>query len=492
MPGEVVMLAELVYRNSNAAFSTSVLLVDHGIEARCGYAEVFERNGFVVIHWVDDLRFRIEWEDQLKRGERLAVIVSDGEYVPYDLAQLMQRYDVSLRNLFPKLDSRTLRENTLLDLDFLAAAYERDLVHTSGGKATRQYIEGRVNMRGTAELVGDKLESELVRLASSAATYRDWFAIAELKARIDVTRARYGINRDTNVWTDGPFRDFVRAKFGQLTMEYDACTPVLVKSAMGFMKDQSDRFAIIVMDGMSMFDWRVIRESFAGVDYEQSAAFAMVPTVTSLSRQSLLSGRFPRDLASPWTTSKEKSEFVSCAGRLGFASERVAYLKDYDAELPYGCDCAAFVILDVDERVHGQYGGRAGMLRDMELLRDGGKLAMLVRRLTNAGMDVCITADHGNTPCVGRGRVTGTGVETETKSRRMLVVNDLADVTEKQDKYGLVQCPSAFLPQGLRYYVCPTGVSFDDPGMRVMSHGGMSIDEVIVPFITVRAGACNG
>ena len=36
----------------------------------------------------------------------------------------------------------------------------------------------------------------------------------------------------------------------------------------------------------------------------------MVPTVTSLSRQSLLSGKYPRDLASPWTTDKEKSEFV--------------------------------------------------------------------------------------------------------------------------------------------------------------------------------------
>jgi hypothetical protein len=105
---------------------------------------------------------------------------------------------------------------------------------------------------------------------------------------------------------------------------------------------------------------------------------------------------------------------------------------------------------------------------------------------------VYISADHGNTPCVGRGRVTGTGVETETKSRRMLVVNDLADVSDKQEKYGLVQCPGGFLPQGLRYFVCPSGVSFDNPGENVMSHGGMSIDEVVVPFITVRAGACNG
>lgn len=486
------MLGEYVFNESSAMYCTSVLLVDHGIEERASYAYAFERRGFTVVRWVDDLAFRNGWEDALKGGAKLAVIVSDGAYVPYDLAQIMQRYDVSLGRLFPKLDTATLRSSSELDLDFLAVAYERDLVHTSDAKATRGYLETRVNVRETAECVSDELESELVRLTCAAAGYRDWIAVAQLKARIDVTRARYGIERSTNELTDGAFRDFVVTRLGQLTMEYDDETPVLVSSAMEYMSTRSERFAIVVMDGMSEFDWHVLREPFAGIPHEESAAFAMVPTVTSLSRQSLLSGRYPRDFASPWTTGKEKSEFVECAKRMGFAPDRIAYLRGYDDELPYGCDCAAFVILDVDERVHGQYGGRAGMLRDMELLRDGSRLAKLVRRLTDAGLDVYISADHGNTPCVGRGRVTGTGVETETKSRRMLVVNDLADVSDKQEKYGLVQCPGGFLPQGLRYYVCPSGVSFDDPGENVMSHGGMSIDEVIVPFITVRAGACNG
>ena len=101
-------------------------------------------------------------------------------------------------------------------------------------------------------------------------------------------------------------------------------------------------------------EWRVIRESFGGVAYEQSAAFAMVPTVTSLSRQSLLASNFPRSLEKPWTTGKEKSEFVSCVTGWGVAKERVAYLRGYDDELPWGCDYAAYVILDVDEHVRGQ------------------------------------------------------------------------------------------------------------------------------------------
>lgn len=486
------MLGEYVFNESSAAFCTSVLLVDHGLEGRFKYLHTFERRGFTVVHWEDDLAFRIGWEDALKNGKKLTVVVRSDDYVPYDLVQLMQRYDVSLERLFPKLDAATLRAEKMLDLDFLAVAYERDYVHDSDAKATSVYLETRVNNRETAEVVCDELVSELGRLASSAVDYHDWIVVAQLKARIDETAARYGIEQNTNMLTDGVFRDFVATKYGQLTMALDDETPVLVSSAMEYIRMRSDRFAIVVMDGMSEFDWRVLRESFLDIPYEESAAFAMVPTVTSLSRQSLLAGKFPKDLASPWTTGKEKSEFVSRIRSWNVCDEQIAFLRDYDAELPYGCDYAAFVILDVDERVHGQYGGRAGMLRDMELLRDGGKLADLVRRLSATGMDVYITADHGNTPCVGRGRVTGTGVETETKGRRMLVVNDLADIADKQEKYGLIQCPGSFLPQGLRYFVCPSGVSFDNPDESVMSHGGMSIDEAVVPFITVKAGACNG
>lgn len=486
------MLGDYVLNESSAMYCTSVLLVDHGVEARAEYAHAFERHGFTVVHWNGDLAFRIEWEEALKRGEKLAVIVPDGVYVPYDLAQLMQRYEVSLSRLFPKLEAVVIEADEGLDLDFLAIAYERDYVHTSDAGATREYIEMHVNTLETAECVCDELQSELIRQTSTAKNYRDWILIAQLKARIDVTRARYGIDQSTNNLTDRAFEEFVLGKFGQLTMEYADDTPVLVSAAMEYMHTRSGRFAIVVMDGMSEFDWRVLRESFANIPYEESAAFAMLPTVTSISRQSLLSGKFPRDLATPWKTSKEKGEFIQRVYEWGINGEYASYKYGYDTDIPYGCCVAAFVILDVDERAHGQYGGRIGMLRDMELLRDSGKLAELVRQLSNFGMDVYITSDHGNTPCMGRGRITNTGVETETKSRRMLVVNNLADVSDKQEKYGLVQCPNGFLPQGLRYYVCPSGVSFDNSGENVMNHGGMSIDEVIVPFITVRAGACNG
>jgi hypothetical protein len=43
-----------------------------------------------------------------------------------------------------------------------------------------------------------------------------------------------------------------------------------------------------------------------------------------------------------------------------------------------------------------------------------------------------------------------------------------------------------YLDKSYRYFVCNQGVSFDDKGETVMTHGGISLDEVIVPFIKIK------
>ena len=146
-------------------------------------------------------------------------------------------------------------------------------------------------------------------------------------------------------------------------------------------------------------------------------------------------------------------------------------------------------------RVYGKYSRRAGMLADtnIELLARDGRLTMLVHRPVVARMDVYITADHNNTLCVGRGRIMG-GVESEAENRgkRMLVVNKLADMGSQHEKNELIKFPGAFLNKVYRYFSCASVESYDDQRKHLMSHGDISIDEVIVPFITIREEVRSG
>ena len=142
--------------------------------------------------------------------------------------------------------------------------------------------------------------------------------------------------------------------------------------------------------------------------------------------------------------------------------------------------------------VHGQKQGRIGMFNDITVLSKQQQLLMLTKRLLAKGFDVYITADHGNTPCTGTGKLVGTGVDMETKSRRMLVLKDFADKESMRTKHDLMEYPKYYLNKGYDYLLCKAGRSLDPKGEHVMSHGSITIDEVIVPFITIKAGVNNG
>lgn len=281
-------------------------------------------------------------------------------------------------------------------------------------------------------------------------------------------------------------------QIGKLSTNIDKTSPVLVSKAMDFMHDRSDKFIIIVMDGMSEFDWRIISQSFNGVKYEQSAVFAMVPTTTSVSRQCLLSNKYPSQLMEPWKQSKEKTEFIACAKSLGYSDSQIGYERGYEAQFGSFVRCGAVIINDVDDMVHAQTQGRLGMFNDINVLANQKKLVDMVCRFVASGYDVYITADHGNTTCTGLGKLMGTGVEMETKSRKFLVLRDFADKDKLMEKYSFVEFPKYYLSKEYDYLICDIGESLDAKGEDVMTHGGLSIDEVVVPFITIKAVENNG
>jgi hypothetical protein len=289
-----------------------------------------------------------------------------------------------------------------------------------------------------------------------------------------------------------PFTEYILSSYGNLSSTIDQNGPVIVSQAMEYMQGASRKFAVVVMDGMSEFDWHIIADSFSGIPYEKMNTFAMIPTTTPISRQCLLSNKYPVQLLEPWKQSKEKNEFINCARGMGFTEEQISYERGYDVDFASAVRCAAVIINDVDDMVHGQRQGRIGMFNDISVLAKQKQLVGLVKRLLHKGFDVYITADHGNTPCVGMGKLMKTGVEVETKSRRMIVLRDFADKHALMSQYELIEYPKYYLSKEFDYLICGVGRSFDAKGEEVMSHGGITVDEIIVPFIKVKADENNG
>ncbi len=487
------MFDDYVYGKSPASYANFIWINDTDCLNRLtAYMEAFTKHGFDVVEYKDDLSFRIEYEEKLNAGEKkLAVLNSGKKYIPYDVLNRFEVYTASLRALFPKLNADALRHKSSMDLDLLTMVVSKNYDNLTDEEQTEKFFEKVVfSKENLLSFFQSKLE-QILQLATSNPSYRDWYRVAEEKAQIDRYSVQYGLNIDTSK-INTLFQSYVLGSFGTLSSKIDRKTPVLVSHAMEYMHEQSDKFVIIVMDGMSEFDWNIISQSFSNVDYEQAAAFAMIPSTTSISRQCLLSNKFPSQLIAPWVQSKEKAEFTECAKALGYADSQIGYSRGYDTEFNSSVRCGAVIINDVDDMVHAQPQGRLGMYNDISVLSDEGKLRHLSERLLAKGFDVYITADHGNTLCNGIGRFVGAGVDVETKSHRMVVLKDFADKEKMADKFGLIEYPKYYLPKEYDYLICNTDTSLDNPGEQVMTHGGMTIDEVVVPFIKIKAVQNNG
>jgi hypothetical protein len=487
------MFADYVFEKSSAQYSDKLLLIDdENLNQKTGYTAAFSAHGFEIVHYEDDLSFRLNYEAKLKTsGSKIVVLVRSDTYVPYDIHRRLRAYIVSLHELFPRLNAEVLAEMKPTGLDLLSAVYPKNFEQRSSRQETEQYIRASVYAQ---ENVRSYLNARLTALKNQieqTVSYKTWFSVAREKAQLDVMAVQYGVVLETDE-INRRFQDYLLADFGKLSQNIDRDSPVLVSKAMDYMHERSDKFVIVVMDGMSGFDWEILSQSFDGISYAQSAVFAMLPSTTSVSRQCLLSNKYPSQLEEPWKQSKEKAEFFACAKSLGYADRQIAYERGYNAQFSSFVRCGAVIINDVDDMVHAQPQGRLGMFNDITVLSNERKLVEMTRRFLAEGFDVYISADHGNTACTGLGKLMGTGVEVETKSRKFLVLKDFADKEKLMQKANFVEFPKYYLPKGYDYLICNVGESLDAKGDKVMTHGGLSLDEVVVPFITIKAVQKNG
>jgi len=260
----------------------------------------------------------------------------------------------------------------------------------------------------------------------------------------------------------------------------------------------SSRAALIVADGLALDQWVTIRQilqnQVPNLIMRESATFAWIPTLTSVSRQSIFSGKpplyFPSSINS--TNSEEKLWEQFWEGH-GLSRLDVAYqrgLGDGDAAAildtlihPGKTKAVGLVVDKVDKIMHGMQLGSAGMHNQIKQWCQGGFLAVLVSQLLDYGYEVWLTADHGNIQCDGKGRPSE-GVIAETRGERVRVypTPELRAQVAKAFPFGREWQPVG-LPDD--YFPLVTGGhdAFVNPGDSIVGHGGIAIEEVIVPLV---------
>ena len=479
-------LAGLVGDVLSIQYEKRLLIFDtEGFRKAFAYTKMLADSTYNVVFYDDIEAFRLWFEKEIKASEdNWAVIVTDDSYVPYDIRKVFYEVRLSLNTVFPKLDDTVLREH-IADLDIIGFTYGEVFSDKRSTRDTERFISDAVFSAANIKKYLEFRELVLTeRLSSSgkAINYSEWIDIAQIKAAAEVYAARARLPVKWG-FVDDAFAAFALGDYSKLSGQASSVAPTILPKVFDYMA--KDKAALIVMDGMSLFDFNILARYFDGIKYEQQCSYALIPSTTNISRQCLLTGKYPIQLENPFTLSKEEKGFYEAAAEHGYSKQQALYARGYDVQLSPFTKLLAVIINDVDDIVHGQQQGRPGMYNDITLLAKSGRLQILIRSLHKSGFTVYLTSDHGNTSCRGIGAMR-TGVEVETKAKRMLILKDFADVSSEISE-NTVEYPGYYLDKNYKYLICKNGVSFDSKNSDVMTHGGITLDEVIVPFIKIKA-----
>ena len=299
---------------------------------------------------------------------------------------------------------------------------------------------------------------------------------------------------------NGRFEEWLEKSYGSL-YNHPPSSPVMVHHLPRYISqriEEGRKVALLVIDGLSVSQWKVIRAALGtpavhGYSIEERALFAWIPTLTSVSRQALLSGKLPLTISRfLHDTSREEKLWKNFWEDNDIPSDKVGYRKlqgdprdlDEITELIEKDFQVAAIILDkVDSVMHGQKQGSAMMHQEVRHWANTAFLSDLIGILFRHYNELYLTSDHGNDEAVGIGNFSQ-GSLVKEKGQRCRIYTTAQFRQEAQEVYPeSIPRPQIGLPENYYPLLAPYGKAFAKEGANVVTHGGASIDEVIVPFV---------
>ena len=258
------------------------------------------------------------------------------------------------------------------------------------------------------------------------------------------------------------------------------------------------KLALVVVDGLSLDQWVTVKQVLHQQDPDlimrESATFAWIPTLTSVSRQAVFSGKppiyYPMSIN---TTNNEINLWRQFWEDIGLSRLEIGYqrglgdgnVKDIlDENIDLGQTKVIGLVVDkVDRIMHGMQLGSAGMHNQIKQWCHEGFLGSLIGYLLDHNYQVWLTSDHGNIECQGKGRPSE-GVIAEIRGERVRIypTTELRDSVAKTLPFAIKWNPVG-LPPHYFPLVAEGSDAFVKEGKMIVGHGGISIEEVIVPLV---------
>ncbi len=376
-----------------------------------------------------------------------------------------------------------------------------------------------------AGILNDETEEKLNRfdallqivgesIPKKGARHQDWIEFALRWAELLVRQNQCGSTlsngphasfKNLREKVDDAFETWIRQRFAGLA-NLPPTPPAMVHHIPRYLSrmlrsDQETKIALVVIDGLSMDQWFVIKERLScdnlNFRLRERGVFAWLPAVTSVSRQALFAGDTPMSFPiSIKGTDREPSLWKRFWLDFGLNREQIAYtkLKGHKEELQnlepmvssVQSGVLGLVVGKVDKIIHGMALGTAGMHNQIRQWAEGGFLEALFDLLLTHRYRIIVTSDHGNIEAKGCGR-PNEGAVSDIKGERVRIFESQGLRKIIADTIPGARCwPPVGLPDGYLPLFAPARKAFVPENETTVCHGGISVEELIVPLIHIE------
>lgn len=249
------------------------------------------------------------------------------------------------------------------------------------------------------------------------------------------------------------------------------------------MKYNSEKIALIVVDGLGLWQHELLKKKLSGKITSQ-VINSWLPSITQLSRQAIFRGDVPEVDYRQGPKNEEKLWFKFWSGN-GISKPQIEYLYEpKEIENYGGITKLAMVYKDLDEMMHGS--------KDLQYLKSSTEIWLTqssiihnVKSLLHNGFTVFIATDHGNVQARGWRSLNG---------REKLGTNKSRSKSERHIEYSNKSLYEDFIKNNPElessivqeeqaiYFKNDLSFSRDE---SLVTHGGAHLLEMLIPFAKI-------
>ena len=484
------------------------------------FLEVLSQD-FAVVCFQGELALR-QFIRQHQSQQILILIQQEGLYIPFDIEHSSDLISWTLVDVFPHLDSKALKKFEMDGYQSIFAAYQeladnltiQDEMKTlllirewiAAGKVLAQekgyggfpHVKAFKPPAGLKETGNPEIEyAQLIkeiRLLLEQDNI-DWQVIAQRWGRLEYLHPAEMLEPESYMQLDLDisqlFYDFICREYDPLFFASYKDGPVTINQTMSYLSTLEDeRIALMCFDGMGFTEWVGLKEYLRAnqiSNFRECSTFALIPTLTFSSRNSLFSGEVFLD-----KMGAESAGFVKAVNNF-FPNGRTTtkqLFKNTDGKwnrnyLSYNILGIIFDIVDiVGHKSILLSKSKKNMHNQLQELYGQTHIALTISTLLKEGYRVFITSDHGSIWCYGNG-IRADKYLVEERALRVLVYPNRTLAEEFATNNNLILLQNQRI-LGEKAMVLPWGREmFNLKGKIGISHGGIHVEEVVIPFVEV-------